>query len=308
MAVRRLWYLVALLGCWVFYIAYGEWFSWLLLLLVLGLPWFSLAVSLPAMVCLSLAPTGPDSIPLGQTGQFYLLGQCALPMPPFRGKLRLTGCMDGNSRYYDPESGLTPSHCGGITVTVEKARVYDYLGLFSLPVRKTEQKTVLIRPQQLPVKEPETLRRYAASGWRPKFGGGFAEHHELRLYRPGDSLNQVHWKLSAKTGKLILREPMEPQRGLLLLTMTLRGTPEELDRKLGRLLGLGTGLLDKGLSYELRVLTGNGLEVFSVASPQTLHRVVDSLLCTPTVKEGSIRDRTFAAAWQHHLGGEPDEA
>lgn len=308
MAVRRLWYLVALLGCWVFYIAYGEWFSWLLLLLVLGLPWLSLLLSLPAMLQLALAPAGPDSIPLGQTGQLQLLGSCDLPMPPFRGKIRLTGCLEGTATRYDPQAGITAHHCGGITATLEKARVYDYLGLFSLRVRKTETKTILIRPQSLPLQEPENLLRHTACAWQPKFGGGFAENHELRLYRPGDSLNQVHWKLSAKTGKLILREPLEPRRGLILLTMTLRGTPEELDRKLGRLQWLGNYLLDQGLSHELRILTGKGLLTFSIRHATDLSKALDTLLCTPVAREGSIRDRSFSAAWQHHIGGEPDEA
>lgn len=308
MAVRRLWYLAALLGCWVFYIAYGEWFSWLLLLLMLVLPWLSLVLSIPAMWQLSLAPGGPDSIPLGETGTLYLLGSCSLPMPPFRGRIRLTGCLDGKSQRYDPQAGLTPRHCGGIAATVEKARVCDYLGLFSFPVRKIQARTILIRPRTLPVKEPEDLLRYAAQAWQPKFGGGFGENHELRLYRPGDSLNQVHWKLSAKTGKLILREPMEPQRGLLLLTMTLRGTPEELDRKLGRLLWLGNFLLEKDLPFELRVLTGQGLLAFPIRHATDLSKALDTLLCTPAAREGSIRERSFAAAWQHHIGGESDES
>jgi len=308
MAVRRLWYLVALLCCLVFYIAYGAWFSWVLLLVVLGLPWFSLVLSLPAMIKLKIAPAGPEWIPLGESARLWLLGSCEAPMPPFRGKIRLISCMDGENRPYDPVKGLVADHCGGITATVEKAKVYDYLGLFSFRIRKTEHKTILIRPNPLAEKTPEALHRYTAQSWKPKFGGGFAENHELRLYRPGDSLNQVHWKLSAKTGKLILREPMEPERGLLLLTMTLRGSGQELDRKFGRLLWMGSYLLDRDFPYELRVLTGKGLEVFSIRYAQDLSKAIDSLLCTPAAKEGSIRDRNFAASWQHHIGGEPDEA
>ena len=47
---RRIIYLSALLWCLVFYGFYREWFSWVLLLTVLLLPWFSLAVSLPALL------------------------------------------------------------------------------------------------------------------------------------------------------------------------------------------------------------------------------------------------------------------
>jgi len=307
MAVRRLWYLVALLGCWVFYIAYGEWFSWLLLLAVLGLPWLSLVLSLPAIHQLQLSPAGPDWIPLGEQAELLILGSCNAPLPPFRGKIRMMNCLDGETALYDPTTGFTAHHCGGILCTVEKPRVYDYLGLFSFRVRRLQSKTIPVRPKSLAIREPEELHRHTAQVWKPKFGGGFAENHELRLYRPGDNLNQVHWKLSAKTGKLILREPMEPQRGLLLLTMTLRGSPDELDRKFGRLQWLGNYLLERNLPYELRVLTGKGLEGFSIRHAQDLQKTVDQLLCTPMAEAGSIRERTFAAAWQHHIGGAPDE-
>ena len=308
MTVRRLWYLAALLGCWVFYIAYGEWFSYLLLVAVGGLPWLSLLVSVSAMRQFRVTPAGPDWLLRGGYGELWLVGSCGLPMPPFRGRIRLQNRLTGETRRYEPGEGIPAGHCGGITATVEKPRVCDYLGLFALPVKQPQQKTVLIRPVPIPVPVLPDLHRYLARAWRPKFGGGFAENHELRLYRPGDSLNQVHWKLSAKTGKLILREPMEPERGLVLLTMTLGGTPEELDRKFGRLLWLGNHLLEQNVHFELRVLTGEGLLSYPIAAEQGLTRAIDALLCTSVAREGSIREQCYAASWQYHIGGEPDEA
>ena len=70
------------------------------------------------------------------------------------------------------------------------------------------------RPPEVPAhpRHPD-LDRYIARAWKPKSGGVCRRNHELRLYRPGDSLNQVHWKLTAKTGKWMIRQPMEPQRG-----------------------------------------------------------------------------------------------
>ena len=43
-------YLLSVLGGLVFYWAYREWLSWLILVLLLALPWFSLLVSLPAIL------------------------------------------------------------------------------------------------------------------------------------------------------------------------------------------------------------------------------------------------------------------
>lgn len=304
---RRICYLSVLMGCGVFYIAYGEWFSWLTLLIVLGLPWLSLLLSLPAIVSFRMEADGASALPMGAEGDVWLLGSSGLPLPPFKGKLRLRRCITGESRRYKPMAGLPTEHCGGLAVTVEKARVCDYLGLFAFPAKTGGQKTVIVRPIPIPVPESPDLKRYIARSWRPKFGGGFAENHELRLYRPGDSLNQVHWKLSAKTGKLTLREPMVPQRGLVLLTMTLRGTPEELDRKFGRLLWLGNYLLEQNIPFEIRTLTADGVCSIPVGDEPALNKAIDILLCSGAAKQGSIRDRFYAASWQYHIGGDTDE-
>ena len=308
MAIRRIWYLAGLLGCWIFYLAYGEWFSWLLLWAVLGLPWLSLLLSLPALLRFRISADGPTWLLQGTTGDLWLLGSCPMPMPPFRGKLRLKHNFTGESRRYTTGAGLIASHCGCITVTVEKPRVCDYLGIFSFPVKPLPAKTLLVRPVPLPIADLPALKQWTAARWKPKFGGGFAENHELRLYRPGDSLNQVHWKLSAKTGKLILREPMEPIREPVLLTMTLKGSPEELDRKLGRLLWLGNRLLQEKVPFTLRVLAAEGILFFPTDSESQLNKAVDALLQSTPVKEGSIRNHSFAASRQYHIGGAADEA
>lgn len=307
MAGRRFLYLAALVGCGVFYIAYGEWLAWVVLLAMLGLPWLSLLISLPALWDFRMDASGPSALTAGQEGRLWLSGSCRFPMPPFRGTLTLTCCQTGASRRHRSGDPLPTAHCGGYTVSVERGRVCDYLGLFSFPARKIPARTFLIRPAPLRLGALPDLQRYLAQRWKPKFGGGYAENHELRLYRPGDSLNQVHWKLTAKTGKLILREPMEPERGRILLTLNLRGTPEELDRKLGRLLSLGRHLLEQNLPFELRALTGEGIRAFPVGEERQLANALDALLSSPAA-QGDIREQSCLASWKYHIGGEPDEA
>lgn len=307
MAGRRLIYLTVLSGCGIFYIAYGEWFSYLALMLVLMLPWLSLLLSLPAMLSLRIRLEGTETMPMGAPGQLWLQGSSRLPLPPFRGRILLTRCFTGERFWYDSAAGLPAEHCGGLIAAEEKCAVCDYLGLISLPVKSREPRIVRIRPQAVPIPVLPELDKYLARAWRPKSGGGFAENHEIRPYRPGDNLNQIHWKLTAKTGKWMLREPMEPQRGLVLVTMELTGTPEELDRKFGRLVWLGQHLLEKGLPFQLRVLTGNGIQTMPVADESQLQRQIDDLLCAPAAESGSLGEREFAASWHYHIGGDVDE-
>lgn len=307
--MRRLLYLAILLGCGIFYIAYGQWLAWLLLMAVAALPWFSLVVSLPAMVNFRVRPAGQELLTMGDTPEdLWLLGSCRFSMPPFRGQLTLRNCISGESFRYREDMEPVTTHCGGITVTGKNVRIFDYLGLFSMPVWKKESITLLVRPQPIPVPLPEDLHRHISMVWKPKYGGGFAENHELRQYHPGDNLNQIHWKLSAKTGQLILREPVEPQQGQVLLTMHLRGTAEEIDRKFGRLLWLGTTLLQQELPFTLRCLTGNGVLTYAIADSDALQKAIDALLCQSAAKEGDLRQQDFSAQWHCHIGGAADGA
>jgi hypothetical protein len=228
-------------------------------------------------------------------------------MPPFRGQLKLKRCFTGESWYYQTPEDLPADHCGGITVTAEAVRVCDYLGLFSFPVRCRQSLTLRIRPKPLAMDLSEDVRQQIIQGWTPKSGGGFAENHELRLYRPGDNLNQVHWKLSAKTGELILREPMEPQQGRILLTMNLQGAPDELDRKFGRLLWLGNHLLEQDLSFELQALAADGILTYCVETDDDLIRTTDDLLCRRCACTGDLRQQSSAASWHYHIGGAADD-
>ena len=306
MLTRRILYLTAVIGCGAFYVAHGEWVSWILLLAVLGLPWLSLLISLPAMLRFQLSVQAPASVPVGTEAQAELVGSSTFPLPPFRGKLRVSACLTGQREPYRPLRGLPTGICGGLRVEIQRGKVCDYLGLFSFSTRRGESQLVRVRPRPVPVPDLPSLQGYLAAAWRPKPGGGFAENHELRLFRPGDSQNQIHWKLSAKTGKLMLRQPMEPQRGLVLVTLDLRGDGEEWNRKFGRLLWVGRYLLEQQVVFEIRALTGQGVFSFSVIREPDLTRAVDELLCHPAAETGSILDQPCPASWHYHVGGEPD--
>ncbi len=308
MAVRRLGYLTALgLGV-IFFFTYQQWLSWLILLILLLFPWFSLVLSLPGMLTIHAEARAPKALSQGIPAEARLIGWCRLPVPPFRGKLRVTRLTTGERWKQTTDQLLPTEHCGGLLVVPEGTWVYDYLGLFSIPVRKSSGITVTVRPRALPIRKLPELDRVLARSWRPKFGGGYGENHELRLYRPGDSLNQVHWKLSAKTGKLILREPMEPEGGLVVLTMNLRGDAQTLDRKFGRLLWLGSRLLDKEVGFQLCCLTGEGSQLWEIDSYQRLGWAIDQLLRCSPAPQGDLRERSYPASWQYHIGGEPDES
>lgn len=305
---RRIIYLGILAGCLTFYFCHQQWISWILLLCVLALPPLSLALSLPAMLQFRGELEAPDHAAAGEEVHASLWGLSHLPQPRFLGRIIRTHLITGETSRHDPKHPLPAAHCGGIRLEVKRLRVCDYLGLFTIPVGQMEPKVVVIRPAPAVMADLPDLSRCIPRAWTPKHGGGFAEQHELRLYRPGDALNQVHWKLSAKTGKLILREPMEPVPDRLVLTVDLTGTPENIDLKFGRLLWLGRRLLEEKLPHEIRCLTADGVMVHSVSDEDSLISALDDLLCRPAAPGGTLRDRVSGSVRQFHVGGSDHEA
>lgn len=308
MTGRRIVYVLALVGSLIFYIIYQEWFSWIFLLTVLFFPWLSLLLSLGAMIRLKVMPEAPSRIPMGCDEKVSLTVSSPLPLPPYKSKLRITNPLTGERFTVKSGAALPTEHCGKLHIKPHKPRVFDFLGLFRLKVRRTTEKTVLVLPKPVETEIPSDLTSRLAPQWRKKPGGGFSENYEIRQYQPGDSLNQIHWKLSAKVDELMLREPMEPIRGLMLLTMDLRGTAAELDRKLGQLLWLGRYLLEQEISFDIRVLTAKGIANWTVQNTDALEQCIAALLDTPPATEGSIRDKFFKATWRYHIGGEQNEA
>lgn len=307
MTVRRIVYLTALLGCVVFYWAYREWLSWFLLMLILLLPWFSLLVSLPALLTCRAEVSCPSAVERGAEVSLLWQGTSPFPLPSLTGRLTVRNRLCGSTKKLRSGDRLPTEHCGLLHIALRCPRCHDYLGLFSLPIRRQSQAQVLVRPVAAAPAEVPDMSRYQVNLWRPKPGGGFSELHDLRLYRPGDDLRQIHWKMSAKTGKLIYREPLEPVQKGYLLTVTLSGSPKELDAKLGKLLWLSKALLEKQLPHQVRCMTGNGVTEFTIQDEAALDSCMQALLSSPPARAEQLL-QAEQAAWQHHIGGGEHEA
>lgn len=303
MLQRWIVYLTALAGSIVFYWAHGAWLSGILLMAVLVLPWLSLLLSLPAMLKSRVQLSAPAHVPLGVPGLLRAELGCPLPPPAIGGKVKFQRLWDGKIISVAPNGNLPADHCGGYRLRSRYLWMCDYLGLWLFPVRLRSSLLYLVRPiPNMPSQLPD-LNRFLSSGARPKSGGGYSENHELRLYRPGDSLRQIHWKLSAKTGQLILREPMETRQDAAILTLELSGTPEQRDQKLGRLLGMSRYLAENGVKHRIFCYTGSGMVTLSVSNETDVLTAVDTLLQQRVAPMGETPGYP-KALWRYHIGGD----
>lgn len=305
MQERRIVYVVSLLVSLLFYIIYQGWFSWILLVTLALLPWLSLALSYPAMRDLKVSLQCPPVTRMGVPAKVSLQTDSDRPTPPVDCRIRLVNSLTGD-RYTGVPGELIPTeHCGRITVTLVKSWACDYLGIFRRKLPQVQCVTYVLP-------KPVAGERLSADGkdtsvLRPKPGGGLAELHELRLYRPGDELRYIHWKASAKTGKLIYREAMEPAKKGYVLSMVLSGTPSQLDRKLGQLLWSSRMLLNQKRPHQIRCLTGRGLVRLSVTNENTLEEALRQLVAMPCAKSRAL-PAAEDALWHQQIGGDGDEA
>ena len=163
--------------------------------------------------------------------------------------------------------------CGQITAAVEKAGLLDICGIFAVPL-KTENiaaRTTVLPDMFAPGIDlalassmPEESDSYAP-GCR---GNDLTEIFQLREYAPGDDLRRIHWKMTAKTDRLIVREASLPlQRSLLVFwdkTAADKLAPDAADALAESVSSVCQSLSEAGFAYTLG-WSGEGQNVLEEA-------------------------------------------
>ena len=308
MVLRRLIYCMALAGVLLFQITNENYLAHFLLALMIAFPLLSLALSLPGMAgCRLSLSAAPPHLTRGERGVWRLSVENRSPLPLARLSLRLetrnmlTGAcrkeklaFTGLARRAPEELDVDTAHCGLLEFRAYKVRVWDYLGLFSLPCpqppcARLSVDPVPVDPGPVNIPEGQGVRPQPADAGRK----GPGEDYDLREYRPGDPMRSVHWKLSSKWDELIVRERAETVTPLPVLAFDWFGPPDRLDRVLDRLSGLSRALLAVQRPHALVWLDQAGEPVRRVVNDEKdLRDGLLSLLSAPApVSAPSIMDK-----------------
>ncbi|MCH5344525.1 MAG: DUF58 domain-containing protein [Acetatifactor sp.] len=153
---------------------------------------------------------------------------------------------------------VSAEHCGFITVTLLRMRVWDYLRLFRKRVKIKKKKRPMVRIPVFP--ERRVMQVESASGENvqipgadqeplPMVGQDVQEILQYREYQAGDSVKNIHWNLSAKNEEIWVKEysKSEELRVGLFLDLVERGpmSMEHSDAFYEILMALLLGLLEK---------------------------------------------------------------
>ena len=131
----------------------------------------------------------------------------------------------GDSRQYFT---VRPEAPGSYEFEIIKIRIYDIIGLFyaTRKVGSVNNAIVLPKISQIPVTLGENVRNFYGEAdvydeLRPGYDPG--ELFGVREYRDGDRLMNVHWKLTAKTDELVVRENSLPKACPVVIFLNSNG-------------------------------------------------------------------------------------
>lgn len=132
-----------------------------------------------------------------------------------KGKLKIRFSVDAG-RKRDRRIPVVMQNCGNVAIRVKKVKIYDYLSIFAWTVGKNfETQNVLVLP---PLRDmylgrdrwynetSEDSDRFSLY----KKGDDPSEIFNVREFMDGDKIQRIHWKLSGKTGSLMVKEGSLP--------------------------------------------------------------------------------------------------
>jgi uncharacterized protein (DUF58 family) len=169
-------------------------------------------------------------------------------------------------------------------VTLERR---DPWGLFVRRANASAEMTVLVHPKVLPVEVSLAGNRIGQEGGtadRDVMGSN--QFSTLREYVIGDELRQIHWRSSARVGKLMVKQLVDNPlpRALIVLDNDIRSyrNAADFEEAVDAAASIGSAIVRAGLPVALRS-TGEdiGVEILRV---EDLTRMLDALaLCDPRV-------------------------
>ncbi len=322
MAANRIVYFYVVLLSFALFVLSDLYLFHLFFIFILLLPVISLLSALPVSRALRYSMEVEDDIlPKGEcyvslTGKNAVLLPCACVRIRL-GRRNALGRMDGRYTESSEETvrlSLAPgrafshrlpvdmAYCGRVDLSIQRVDVCDMLGLFFLPVPKANGRAVSSSVYVLPELQSRTIQTDDAADLgldsatysTKKPGNDPSEIFQLRDYREGDARHSIHWKLSARMDRLIVREfglPLNPSLHFLL-ELRADAEPAAAEYLLGTVLAFSEYLMARSAVHSISWVGEEGmLHTISVSGPDTLAAALHELLALPGQKNWSTLEK-----------------
>ncbi len=259
-------YIILLLSAFAFNIFYYAWFSWFLFVVIICIPPVSLAISLPFMINSALKGFFVFSEKsVYKNSEFYIgvtsRKRKSVFCPVVKINLRAINSFTGKKKKIKFKySGFMnkpvfikadrlSSNCGCIYISAKYCKIYDFTGIFFIPVHINCFTEVYVMPKAEKPAVMPTPENMLVIGHKAKPGGGFSDIYDLRPYQSGDSMKNIHWKLSSKKDELIVREPSMPVYKQFIVKMHMDNSADKNDKILSKFVYLCRYLNENNITF-----------------------------------------------------------
>lgn len=250
----------------------GSWASAALAAVLILLPLGALLLNFVAAKHVRCALSAPVNLRKNSAGQAQLRleNDTWIPIGRVICRVRVQNQLTGEQQQFRAACALPPravrtiplgicsAYCGRLRMSVTAVRLYDPFALFGVCVQTKTHGALSVLPdtfeQQLSVRSafaPQSDEEIYDPN-RP--GYDLSEAFQLREYVPGDSPRQIHWKLSQKFDRLIVRDPSLPVRNDLAVFWERsqpQDTPAMADAQAEVAASLCRNLLSMGQAFTL---------------------------------------------------------
>ena len=186
----------------------------------------------------------------------------------------------------------TVSYAGMIVFKAQNIYIPDYLHLFTFKKEIDICIEIPVLPNETPVKK-SVIKRPEYVGDEDEISNMDGEKSrdvkEIREYRPGDKLRDIHWKLTAKTDEYMVKEYESVKE--LFITLLPELVKDDLQDTLSSFYSIGKMLVRENEPFYVCVETGPGyFEKVLVTDDSSLMISLYKLYEAPVHEDGSAYD------------------
>lgn len=289
-------YILLFIAATAFFIYYQMWLAWYCMMIVLLVPIVALIMTILNGIFTTVSIETPKAVKLGEDAaivlkskntHFFHFGICRMTF--FCEELMYGEKMKKKKIEFESRGEkrfpIDTTHCGTYVYTAPYVRVYDLFRLFFVPKKINLNEEVVIRPNPvIPALMPDS------NGFKArmlkKSNASYSEIYDVRDYVVGDPIKNIHWKLTAKKDKVLVKEPQEGSYGHARVYLALQNDREEMDKKLGELLFTSSYFLSHDIEHRIRILPPMKREIsFDIESQRDLDTAILKILHLKMPKE-----------------------
>lgn len=192
---------------------------------------------------------------------------------------------------------LESGYLGRFTIKGDSIYVSDYLGVFSWKIKlKNISDEFMVLPQFKRIYiggDGVTKNKHEWEQYSHTISGeDTSEVFDVHEYRPGDTLQKMHWKLSAKVDEYMVKEYSMPIENMVLVFLDLyyedtgAFTQDEQDRFLEELAALSWSMMELKLSHAVIWYSENDntVSVSVVEYENDVYKMIESV-CNDKIYE-----------------------